>query len=153
MSGVMSIVEWPSNPSDASTMWERGDPVDRASRIACPSGSGCVRQAGFVPGACAAGDRLEGRRRELFALAAPVFRRHGYRGATMKALAHACGLSPASLHHYFGSKEELATYVVRRPRMDWDSTWVDPAMEPLVQFRLMIGRCQAPETRTSDVAA
>ena len=63
-------------------------------------------------------------------MAAPVFRRYGYRGATIKALAHACGLSPASLYHYFGSKEEMATYLVRRPRMDWDSTWVDPATRP-----------------------
>ena len=74
----------------------------------------------------------------MFALAAPVFRRHGYRGATVKALAHACGLSPAGLYHYFGSKEEMATYLVRRPRMDWDSTWVDPTIEPLVQLRLLV---------------
>jgi len=82
--------------------------------------------------------RLEARRRELFAMAAPVFRRHGYRGATIKALAHACGLSPASLYHYFGSKEELATYLVRRPRMDWDSTWVDPETDPLVQLAQLL---------------
>ena len=84
----------------------------------------------FRPWRLRANDRLEARRRELFALAAPVFRRDGYRGATIKALAHACGLSPASLYHYFASKEELATYLVRRPRMDWDSTWVDPDERP-----------------------
>ena len=83
-------------------------------------------------------DRLEARRRELFALAAPVFRRHGYRGATIKALAHACGLSPASLYHYFRSKEELATYIVRRPRMDWDSIWVDPTTDPLLQLAQLV---------------
>jgi AcrR family transcriptional regulator len=82
--------------------------------------------------------RLEARRRELFALAAPVFRRYGYRGATIKALAHSCGLSPASLYHYFGSKEEMATYLVRRPRMDWNSTWVDPTIDPLVQLALLL---------------
>ena len=71
-------------------------------------------------------------------MAAPVFRRYGYRGATIKALAHACGLSPASLYHYFGSKEEMATYLVRRPRMDWDSTWVDPATDPLVQLAQLV---------------
>jgi AcrR family transcriptional regulator len=81
---------------------------------------------------------LEARRRELFTLAAPVFRRYGYRGATIKAIAHACGLSPASLYHYFGSKEEMATYLVRRPRMDWDSTWVDPTTDPLVQLALLL---------------
>jgi AcrR family transcriptional regulator len=84
------------------------------------------------------GGRMEARRRELFAMAAPVFRRHGFRGATIKALAHACGLSPASLYHYFGSKEEMATYLVRRPRMDWDSTWVDPRTDPLVQLAQLL---------------
>jgi AcrR family transcriptional regulator len=88
----------------------------------------------FRPWRFLGGDRLDGRRRELFSLAAPVFRRHGYRGATIKALAHACGLSAASLYHYFGSKEELATYLLRRPRMDWDSVWVDPETDPLVQL-------------------
>ena len=71
-------------------------------------------------------------------LAAPVFRRYGYRGATIKALAHACGLSPASLYHYFGSKAEFATYIVRQPRMDWDSIWVDPTTDPLVQLARLL---------------
>ncbi len=82
--------------------------------------------------------RVDARRRELFAMAAPVFRRDGYRGATIKAVAHACGLSPASLYHYFSSKEDLATYIVRRPRMDWDSVWVDPTSDPLVQLRQLL---------------
>ena len=84
------------------------------------------------------GGRLEARCRELFALTAPVFRRYGYRGATIKALAHACGLSPASLYHYFSSKEELATYLLRRPRLDWDGIWVDPATDPLVQLAQLV---------------
>jgi len=92
----------------------------------------------FRPWRYRGGGRLEARRRELFAMAAPVFRRHGFRGATIKALAHACGLSPASLYHYFGSKEEMATYLVRRPRMDWDSTWVDPTTEPLIQLAQLL---------------
>ncbi len=82
--------------------------------------------------------RSDARRRELFALAAPVFRRDGFRGSTIKALAHACGLSAASLYHYFRSKEDLATYLVRRPRMDWDSIWVDPDSDPLVQLSQLL---------------
>ncbi|MEO6207829.1 MAG: TetR/AcrR family transcriptional regulator, partial [Candidatus Limnocylindrales bacterium] len=88
----------------------------------------------FLPWRHRGGGQPEARRRELFRLAAPVFRRDGYRRATIKALAHACGLSPASVCHYFGSKEEMATYLVRRPRMDWDSTWVDPDADPLGQL-------------------
>lgn len=79
-------------------------------------------------------DPLDRRRRELFRLAAPVFRDHGYRGATIKALAHACHLTPAGLYHYFTSKADLATYVVRQPRMDWRSVYVDPDREPIVQL-------------------
>jgi AcrR family transcriptional regulator len=92
----------------------------------------------FRPWRHRGGGRLDARRRELFALAAPVFRRHGYRGATIKALAHACGLSPASLYHYFGSKAEMATYLVTRPRMDWDSTWVAPQTDPLAQLGQLV---------------
>lgn len=92
----------------------------------------------FRPWRLLGGDQLDGRRRELFSLVAPVFRRHGYRGATIKALAHACGLSPASLYHYFGSKEELATYLLRRPQLDWDSTWVDPETDPIVQLAQLL---------------
>jgi len=82
----------------------------------------------------AAVDPLDRRRRELFRLAAVVFRDHGYRGATIKALAHACHLAPAGLYHYFASKADLATYIVRQPRMDWRSVYIDPDREPIVQL-------------------
>jgi AcrR family transcriptional regulator len=77
---------------------------------------------------------LDPRRRELYKLAAPVFREHGYRGATIKALAHACHLAPAGLYHYFASKADLATYVVRQPHLDWRSVYVDPVIDPLRQL-------------------
>ena len=77
---------------------------------------------------------LDLRRRELFSLAAPVFREHGYRGATIKALAHACHLAPAGLYHYFASKADLATYVVRQPHLDWRSVHIDPDIDPLRQL-------------------
>lgn len=50
------------------------------------------------------------RRRELYVRAAPVFRRHGYRGATLKALASACGLSIPALYRYFPSKKAFALF-------------------------------------------
>ena len=81
---------------------------------------------------------LDGRRRDIFRLAAPVFRAYGYRGTTIKALAHACHLSPAGLYHYFDSKADLATYVVRQPHLEWRTVHVDPAVDPLVQLRGMI---------------
>jgi len=91
-----------------------------------------VRPWGTAP------DPLELRRREIFTLAAPVFRARGYRGATIKALAHACHLSPAGLYHYFDSKADLATYIVRQPHLEWRTVHVDPAVDPVVQLRGMI---------------
>jgi AcrR family transcriptional regulator len=78
------------------------------------------------------------RRYELFMLAAPVFAKHGFKGATVRALAHACHLSPAGLYHYFDSKEELATHALRSPRAGWDATFVEPGRDPLVQLREML---------------
>ena len=81
---------------------------------------------------------VQGRRHELFRLAAPVFRAHGYRGATIKALAHACHLSPAALYHYFPSKAAFATFLIDEDRLDWDSTRIDPDIDPLVQLCLSV---------------
>ena len=50
------------------------------------------------------------RRRELYVRAAPVFRKLGYRGATLKALADACGLSIPALYRYFPSKRAFALF-------------------------------------------
>ena len=75
---------------------------------------------------------------ELFKLAAPVFEQHGYRGSTIKALAHACHLSPASLYHYFPSKAALATCLLDRPPMGWDEWDLDPAVDPIDQLRQLL---------------
>lgn len=78
------------------------------------------------------------RRYELFLLAAPVFEQHGFSGATIRALAHACHLSPAGLYHYFRSKEELATYALRSPRVGWERTYIDRTADPLEQLRAVL---------------
>ena len=80
------------------------------------------------------GRTLEARRIELFKLAAPVFAEHGYRGSTIKALAHACHLSPASLYHYFPSKAALATCLLDRTPMGWDAWEIDGDTDPLDQL-------------------
>jgi AcrR family transcriptional regulator len=86
----------------------------------------------------ALGAGIEGRRHELFRLAAPVFRARGYRGTTIKALAHACHLSPAALYHYFPSKAAFATFLIDEKHLDWDSTHIDPDIDPLVQLRMTV---------------
>lgn len=80
----------------------------------------------------------DSRRWELFTLAAPVFRRHGFRGATVKALAHACHLSPAALYHWFPSKAALATFHVDRAAMGWGDWSFDPTVDPLTQLAGLI---------------
>jgi len=55
-------------------------------------------------------DDLVTRRHELYSRAAAVFRGHGYRGSTLKALAEACGLSMAGLYRYFPSKRAFALF-------------------------------------------
>lgn len=79
-----------------------------------------------------------GHKMHLYVLAAPVFQEHGYRGATIKALAHACHLGPSSLYHYFGSKAEMATYPLTGPAIDWDNAWVEPDIDPLEQLGVML---------------
>lgn len=54
------------------------------------------------------------KREEILTRALDVIAREGYRGASVKAIAEAVGLSQAGLLHYFGSKEELFTAVLRK---------------------------------------
>lgn len=54
------------------------------------------------------------KREEILERALEVIAREGYRGASVKVLAEAVGLSQAGLLHYFDSKEELFTEIVRK---------------------------------------
>ena len=54
------------------------------------------------------------RRDEILTRALEVIAREGYRGASVKEIAEAVGLSQAGLLHYFDSKEELFTEVLRK---------------------------------------
>lgn len=54
------------------------------------------------------------KREEILTLALDVVAREGYRGTTVRDLAQAVGLSQTGLLHYFGSKDELLSEVLRR---------------------------------------
>jgi AcrR family transcriptional regulator len=54
------------------------------------------------------------KREEILGRALEVIAREGYRGASVKELADAVGLSQAGLLHYFDSKEELFTEILRK---------------------------------------
>lgn len=54
------------------------------------------------------------KRDEILVRALEVIAREGYRGASVKEIADAVGLSQAGLLHYFESKEELFTEILRK---------------------------------------
>lgn len=54
------------------------------------------------------------KREEILERALDVVAREGYGGASVKELAEAVGLSQAGLLHYFGTKEELFTEILRK---------------------------------------
>lgn len=54
------------------------------------------------------------KREEILSRALDVIARQGYRGASVKELAAEVGLSQAGLLHYFDSKEELFTEILRK---------------------------------------
>jgi len=54
------------------------------------------------------------KREEILSTALDVIASEGYGGASVKVLAEAVGLSQAGLLHYFGSKDELFTEILRK---------------------------------------
>jgi AcrR family transcriptional regulator len=54
------------------------------------------------------------RRDEILESALDVIGRNGYQNASLKQIAEVVGVTPAALLHYFGSKEELFTEVLRK---------------------------------------
>lgn len=54
------------------------------------------------------------KREEILTTALEVISREGYRGASIRELADAAGLSQAGILHYFGSKEELFAAILDR---------------------------------------
>lgn len=53
------------------------------------------------------------KREEILEAALDVVAAHGYRGASVREIADAVGLSPAGLLHYFGTKEDLFLAILR----------------------------------------
>ena len=74
------------------------------------------------------------KREEILTLALDVIARHGYRGASVKEIADAVGLSQAGLLHYFDSKIELFTAVlIKRDKVDLERATGD-ILEDLVNI-------------------
>jgi AcrR family transcriptional regulator len=71
------------------------------------------------------------KREEILDRALEVIAREGYRGASVRELADAVGLSQAGLLHYFDSKEELFTEILRkrdeRDMREYGGEWTTPS--------------------------
>lgn len=86
-------------------------------------------------------DRYQ-RRLDLYISAAPVFRTFGYPHVTMKALAHACGVSPPALYRYFPSKLDFALFPLGEPPTGYFATMLaaaaDAHADPLRGLRAVL---------------
>lgn len=75
------------------------------------------------------------KREEILSTALEVIAREGYRGASVKELADAAGLSQAGLLHYFDSKDELFTAILRkRDELDLETYRTESTLDPFRVF-------------------
>ncbi|MFI0036391.1 TetR/AcrR family transcriptional regulator [Streptomyces mutabilis] len=58
-------------------------------------------------------EKGEAKRREILEAALEIFAKEGYRGTSLRKVAARCNLSLPGLMHYFDSKEDLLTQVLR----------------------------------------
>lgn len=76
------------------------------------------------------------KREEILQAALDVVAAQGYRGASVRDIANAAGLSPAGLLHYFGSKEELFVAILQA-RDDHDAReYAD--LDPIATFLAIV---------------
>ena len=80
------------------------------------------------PAGDAPGDRSQ--RARILAAATELMAAHGVRGMTMRQLAAACGLTIATLYHYFGSKSDLLAAIVGERRYDAGLRRLTPDVDP-----------------------
>jgi len=86
------------------------------------------------------------KREEILTKALEVIAREGYRGASVKELAEAVGLSQTGLLHYFDSKDELFTEILRmRDKLDLETYREEAGVDPLRIFlRVMRHNAEVP---------
>jgi len=86
------------------------------------------------------------KREEILVAALEVIAREGYRGASVKEISEAVGLSQAGLLHYFDSKDELFTEILRkRDDLDLETYRNESEVDPLRIFlRVMRHNAEVP---------
>ncbi|SDJ83059.1 transcriptional regulator, TetR family [Billgrantia gudaonensis] len=86
--------------------------------------------------------------REILAAAERVFARHGYRGASVQAIAEAAGLPKSNVLYYMGSKRGLYVRLLERMMARWNallddiSVDDDPAevLEAFIRSKMQLSR-------------
>ncbi|WP_304455105.1 TetR/AcrR family transcriptional regulator [Nocardiopsis sp. YSL2] len=97
--------------------------------------------------------RDEQRRDELLAGAFDYAAQHGLANLSLRPLARALGTSDRMLMHYFGSKDELVTRILRVSRPDLDTLFASVRGHELSEFarglweQMTDDRAQAPRVR------
>ena len=81
-------------------------------------------------------DQKEKRRQEILYTGLSLFIQKGYSGTTIKDIASTVGMSVGLLFHYFASKEELYTELIRFGIEGPMSTMQPTQLEPLVFFEV-----------------
>lgn len=86
------------------------------------------------------------KREEILTKALEMIAREGYRGASVKELAEAVGLSQTGLLHYFDSKDELFVEILRmRDQLDIQTYHAESGVDPLLIFlRVMRHNAEVP---------
>ncbi len=67
--------------------------------------------------------------REILAAAERIFARHGYRGASLQAIAHEAGLPKSNVLYYMGSKRGLYVRLLERMMARWNALLDDISVE------------------------
>ncbi len=75
------------------------------------------------------GATRERNEREILAAAERVFARHGYRGASVQAIAEAAGLPKSNVLYYMGSKRGLYVRLLERMMARWNALLDDISVE------------------------
>jgi AcrR family transcriptional regulator len=70
------------------------------------------------------------RKEEILDVAAGLFAEHGFDGVSLTEIAHAVGLSKATLYHYFAHKEEILGAIVVTTIRDLNA-FIDEAIAPV----------------------
>jgi AcrR family transcriptional regulator len=98
------------------------------------------------------------RRWEIWRSVAPVFARHGYRGASIDQLAYASALSPAGLYHYFPGKAAIALFPLSHANglcRRWYSIAAALPSDPFVRLHALVAfavECADPWRLALDLA-